>query len=53
VTVTVDPDADGDGFSPPTDCDDGDPASYPGAPDGTGLSARPGGIPAGYSPSTS
>jgi hypothetical protein len=30
-TWTVLPDADGDGFSPPADCDDANAASYPGA----------------------
>lgn len=33
VTITVVQDNDGDGFSPPTDCDDTEPTTYPGAPD--------------------
>jgi hypothetical protein len=32
-------DADGDGYSPPADCDDGDPSTYPGAPDRGGRNA--------------
>ena len=36
VTITVAGDGDGDGFFPPADCNDADPATYPGAPDEAG-----------------
>jgi len=36
VTVNVTGDADGDGFFPPTDCNDADSSVFPGAPDPAG-----------------